>query len=43
MQLGPSLPWLWLWLAAVAPFQPLAQELPHATGAALKEKRKKKK
>ena len=31
--------WLWLhsyWLAAVAPIQPLAWELPYATGAALK-------
>ena len=28
-------------LAAVAPIQPLAWELPHATGVALKRKKKK--
>ena len=35
---GPDLALLWLWgrLAAVALIQPLAQELPYATGAALK-------
>ena len=27
---------LWLWLAAVAPIQPLAWEPPYATGTALK-------
>ena len=31
------------WLAVAAPIQPLAQELPHAAGAALKRKKKKKK
>ena len=39
--------WLWLWLwhrpAALAPIRPLAWELPHAVGAALKSKKKKKK
>ena len=35
--------WLWLWLAATAQIQPLAQELPDATDAALKSKSKKKK
>ena len=30
--------WLWLRLAAVAPVQPLAWELPYASGAALKSK-----
>ena len=33
----------WLWLAVVAPFRPLAWELPHAAGAALKSRKKKKK
>ena len=33
--------WLWCRLAAAAPFQPLAQELPCATGVAPKEKNKK--
>ena len=28
----PMLPWLWRRLAAVALIQPLAQELPYATG-----------
>ena len=39
----PKWQWLWLWLrlAAVAPIQPLAWELPHAAGAALKCKKKK--
>ena len=31
-----------LWLAAVAPIQPLALELPYAEGVALKSKKKKK-
>ena len=37
---GSDLAWLWLWcgLAAVAPIQPLAWELPYAMGAALKRK-----
>ena len=34
----PELLWLWCRLAAVAPIQPLAWELPHGTGAALKKK-----
>ena len=38
--------WLWLWLwcrpAAAAPIRPLAWERPHAAGAALKRKKKKK-
>ena len=36
--------WLWLWcrLAAAASFQPLAWELPYATGVALNKKEKKK-
>ena len=33
--------WLWPWLAAVALIQPLAWELPNATRAALKRKKKK--
>ena len=32
----PALLWLWCKLAAVAPIQPLAWELPYAVGAALK-------
>ena len=41
----PTLLWPWLWCrpAAVAPFQPLAWELPHAVGAALKSRGKKRK
>ena len=35
------LPWLWHRLAAVAPIQPLAWELPYAADAALKRKIKK--
>ena len=35
--------WLWHWLAAVAPVQPLAWKLPYAAGAALKKRKKKKK
>ena len=36
--------WLRMWhrLAAAAPVQPLAWELPYATGATLKKKRQKK-
>ena len=48
---GPVLLWLWCGLAAAARIQPLAWEVPYATGAALtrqktkdeKKKRKKKK
>ena len=36
----PALLWLWSWLAAASPIQPLAQELPHATGIGLKRKKK---
>ena len=40
---GLDLALLWLWhrLAAVAPIQPLAWELPYALGAALKKDKKK--
>ena len=38
----PALLWLWPKLAAVALFQPLAQEPPYAMGAALKKAEKKK-
>ena len=38
----PVLQWLWLRPAAVAPIQPLAWELPYATGSALKSKTKTK-
>ena len=45
--LDPSLLWLWHRLAAVAPIQPLAWELPYAMGEALKspspQKKEKKK
>ena len=41
--LDPVLLRLWHRLAAMAPIQPLAWELPYALGAALKRKRKKKK
>ena len=34
---------LWLWPAAAAPIGPLAQELPLATGMALKSNKRKKK
>ena len=34
------LPWLWRRPAAVAPIQPLAQELPYAVGVALKKEKK---
>ena len=42
--LDMALLWLWLWHrpAAAAPIQSLAWEIPYATGAALKEKKKKK-
>ena len=38
-----DLVWLWLWrrLAAAAPVQPLAWELPHAVGAAVKRKKER--
>ena len=37
--------WLWLWHrpVAIAPIRPLAWEPPYATGAALKDKKTKKK
>ena len=41
--LDPMLLWLWYRLAAVAPIRPLAWELPHAKGAALKRQKKTKK
>ena len=34
--------WLWHWLAAAAPIQPLAWEPPYAMGAALKKAKKHK-
>ena len=40
--LDPALLWLWRELAARAPIQPLAWELPYAAGAALKRQKKKK-
>ena len=38
---GSDPEWLWLWCrsAAIAPTQPLAWELPYATGAAFKRKK----
>ena len=39
----PTWLWQWLWPAAVALIQPLAWELPYASGAALKSKTKNKK
>ena len=41
---GSDLALLWLWrrLAAVAPIQPLAWELPYAMGVSLKNKPKQK-
>ena len=39
---GPALLWLWCRLAAVVQIRPLAWELPHAMGVALKSKKKKK-
>ena len=41
--LDPAWLWLWYMLAATAPIQPLAWELPHALGAALKSKKLKNK
>ena len=40
--LDPAMLWLWLWrrLATVALIQPLAWELPYATGEAIKRKKK---
>ena len=39
----PGLLWLWRRLAAAAPIQPLAWELPYASSAALKSKKKERK
>ena len=39
----PALAWLWCRLAAAALIQPLAWELPYASGAAIKRKTKTKK
>ena len=39
----PALLWLWRKPVAAALIRPLAWELPYASGAALKEKRKEKK
>ena len=39
----PELLWLWHRPATVAPIQPLAWELPYATGVALKTKKKERK
>ena len=36
--LDPVLLWLWYWPAAASLIQPLALEMPYATGAALKKK-----
>jgi len=33
--------WLWRWLAAATPIQPLAWEFPYTAGVALKRKKKK--
>ena len=41
--LNVALLWLWCRLAAVAPIQPLAWELPYAAGVALKKPKKQKK
>ena len=41
--LDPVLLWLWCRLVAAAPIRPLAWELPHAVGAALKRQKKKEK
>ena len=41
--MDPELLWLWHRPAAAAPIQPLAWELPYATHAALKSKKRKKK
>ena len=40
---GPTLLWLWCRLAAIAPIQSLAWELPYAVGMALKKENRKKK
>ena len=37
--LDPTLLWLWCRPEAAAPIQPLAWELPYASGAALKNKK----
>ena len=37
-----ALPWLWCRLAAIAPIQPLAWELPHTVGAAPQSKNETK-
>ena len=39
--LDPALLWLWCRLAAAAPIQPLAWELPYATSVALQRQKKK--
>ena len=39
----PALLWLWGRPAAAAPIQPLAWELPYASGVALKRKKEKEK
>ena len=41
---GSDLVLLWLWrrLTAIAPMRPLAWELPHVAGVALKRQKKKK-
>ena len=41
--LDPELLWLWRRPVAAAPIRPLAREPPHAVGAALKKKKRKKK
>ena len=41
--MDPGLLWLWYRLAAAVLFGPLAWELPHAAGEALKRLKKKKK
>ena len=41
--LDPTLLWLWCKSAAIAPIQPLAWELPYATGVALERQKDKKK
>ena len=38
-----ALLWLWHWPAATTPIRPLAWEPSHASGAALKDKKRKKK
>ena len=40
--LDPTLLWLWCRLAAVAPIQPLAWELPYGAGGVLNKTKKKK-